>query len=29
MSVDELVLVGVIWNAILQTVWFIRTKDKH
>jgi len=27
--IELAVLVGVMWNAVLQTVWFIRTKDKH
>ena len=29
MTVETLVLIGVWGNFILQTVWFIRTKDKH
>jgi len=28
-SIEVIVCIGVIWNAILQTVWFWRTKDKH
>ena len=29
MNLEILVLFFVAWNAILQTVWFYRTKDKH
>jgi len=28
-KVEIIVMIGVIWNAVLQTIWFVRTKDKH
>jgi len=29
MSIEEIVMIGVVWNAVLQTIWFIRDRRKH
>ncbi len=27
--VEEIIMVGVIWNAVLQTYWFVWSKGIH
>jgi hypothetical protein len=27
--IEKIIMVGVIWNAFLQTAWFIWTLKKH
>jgi len=27
--IEFIVMVGVIWNAVLQTVWYIDMKNSH
>jgi len=28
-KIELIVMIGVVWNAGLQTLWYIQTKDKH
>jgi hypothetical protein len=33
MDIEKIIMVGVIWNAVLQTIWFVidlrRSQNKH
>jgi len=27
--IEQIILIGVVWNALLQTIWFIWTLKNH